>query len=115
MNDEQYESILKVMNSRDENNRRDAMYDSRNFRKQERNVRKEKRKRELLTKKIIALVSAALIFVGVASVKKSVDKTEDNKSIISEMIDNKEYTEKIKAVIMMNYLVYSVNVWYKME
>ena len=38
MNDEQYESILKVMNSRDENNRRDAMYDSRNFRKQERNV-----------------------------------------------------------------------------
>ena len=85
MNDEQYESILKVMNSRDENNRRDAMYDSRNFRKQERNVRKEKRKRELLTKKIIALVSAALIFVGVASVKKSVDKSEDNKSIISEM------------------------------
>lgn len=102
MNDEQYESILKVMNSRDENNRRDAMYDSRNFRKQERNVRKEKRKKELLTKKIIALVSAALIFVGVASVKKSVDKTEDNKSIISEMIDNKEYTEKIRAMKEIN-------------
>ena len=101
-NDEQYESILKVMNSRDENNRRDAMYDSRNFRKQERNVRKEKRKKELLTKKIIALVSAALIFVGVASVKKSVDKSEDNKSIISEMIENKEYTEKIRAMREIN-------------